>query len=218
MSLTGGFPTGDPNSVLLLIFYTQNLSTYRAVCSQLNVTFHIEENHSISSTCLLSTTHRIAIYTACFVVAVVLNVIRAFLFYYICVNASCVLHSKMFSAVLRTPMRFFDTNPMGQCVIIMTSILILTAQCITGRVLNRFSKDVGFLDKLLPFVFCEYMLVRMMLCWKLATCSQHPFFCIFIVSLSICYNNHHSCCVKRVAYSPSHCTHRCVIVYTAVLP
>lgn len=41
--------------------------------------------------------------------------------------------------------------------------------------MNRFSKDVGFLDKLLPFVFCEYMLVRMMLCCKLLTCSQYSF-------------------------------------------
>ena len=33
---------------------------------------------------------------------------------------------------------------------------------IAGRVLNRFSKDVGFLDKLLPFIFCEYTLVRIL--------------------------------------------------------
>ena len=184
MSLTGGFPTGDPNSVLLLTFYTQNLSTYRAVCSQFNITFHLVENYSISSNCLLSTNHRIAIYTACFVATVVLNVVRAFLFYYVCVNASCVLHSKMFAAVLRTPMRFFDTNPIGQCVVVINiTVLILEVQCIIGRVLNRFSKDVGFLDKLLPFVFCEYMLVRMMLCFKLLTCSQLSF-SLYIYSIS----------------------------------
>lgn len=28
-----------------------------------------------------------------------------------------------------------------------------------GRILNRFSKDVGFLDDLLPFNFCEFLLV-----------------------------------------------------------
>lgn len=127
MSLTGGFLTGDSNSVLFLAFYTLYLSTFRAVCSQLNITFHLEENHSISPNCLLPTNDRIAIYTACFVTTVVLNVLRAFLFYYICVNASCVLHSKMFAAVLRTPMRFFDTNPIGQCVVIIRiPLLILT--------------------------------------------------------------------------------------------
>ena len=28
-----------------------------------------------------------------------------------------------------------------------------------GRILNRFSKDIGFLDDLLPYVFCEFLLV-----------------------------------------------------------
>jgi len=30
---------------------------------------------------------------------------------------------------------------------------------LVGRVLNRFSKDVGFLDDLMPYVFGEFMLV-----------------------------------------------------------
>jgi len=29
----------------------------------------------------------------------------------------------------------------------------------SGRILNRFSKDVGFLDDLLPYLFCEFILV-----------------------------------------------------------
>ena len=28
-----------------------------------------------------------------------------------------------------------------------------------GRVLNRFSKDVGFIDDVLPYIFCEYLVV-----------------------------------------------------------
>ena len=31
---------------------------------------------------------------------------------------------------------------------------------LAGRILNRFSKDVGFLDDLLPYIFCEFILVR----------------------------------------------------------
>jgi ATP-binding cassette subfamily C (CFTR/MRP) protein 4 len=41
------------------------------------------------------------------------------------------MHDNMFTKVLRTPMIFFDTNPVG-------------------RVLNRFSKDIGLVDELLP--------------------------------------------------------------------
>ena len=29
----------------------------------------------------------------------------------------------------------------------------------SGRVLNRFSKDIGFMDDILPYVFCEYLIV-----------------------------------------------------------
>ena len=31
---------------------------------------------------------------------------------------------------------------------------------VLGRILNRFSKDVGFLDDLLPYIFCEFLLVN----------------------------------------------------------
>ena len=76
---------------------------------------------------------------------IVINLARAIAFFFVCVNASRVLHDRMFASILRVPVLFFDTNPIG-------------------RVLNRFSKDVGFLDDLLPFQFCEYMLVSGCVC------------------------------------------------------
>ena len=39
---------------------------------------------------------------------------RSVLFFYICVNAAKILHNRMFGAVLRAPIRFFDTNPIGK--------------------------------------------------------------------------------------------------------
>ncbi len=48
-------------------------------------------------------------------------------------RASSVLHIRLIGDVLRLPMVFFDTTP-------------------TGRLLNRFSKDVDVLDNTLPFV------------------------------------------------------------------
>lgn len=51
-------------------------------------------------------------------------------------RSSKKLHNKMFASLLNAPMRFFDTNP-------------------SGRILNRFSKDMGAIDELLPKAMIE---------------------------------------------------------------
>ena len=114
--------------------------THRADCSSLNLTYLEEINDSARSLCDLSTNQRVGIYSATVAGAILVNFTRTITFFFICVNASRMLHNQMFGSILRAPILFFDTNPIG-------------------RVLNRFSKDVGFLDDLLPFQFCEYMLV-----------------------------------------------------------
>ena len=45
--------------------------------------------------------------------AVLLSILRAVLFYFLCVNAARKLHNSMFGAILRAPVRFFDRNPIG---------------------------------------------------------------------------------------------------------
>ena len=60
-----------------------------------------------------------------------LSVLRSFLAFSITINASRRLHDAMTLAVLRAKIEFFDTNPLG-------------------RVLNRFSADIGSNDDQLP--------------------------------------------------------------------
>ncbi|XP_037804292.1 canalicular multispecific organic anion transporter 1-like isoform X2 [Penaeus monodon] len=48
-----------------------------------------------------------------------------------CLRSSRVLHQRLLDSVLRLPMSFFDTNP-------------------SGRIINRFSKEVSVLDNTLP--------------------------------------------------------------------
>eukprot|EP01061_Rhynchopus_euleeides_P034018 TRINITY_DN576_c0_g2_i2.p1 TRINITY_DN576_c0_g2~~TRINITY_DN576_c0_g2_i2.p1 ORF type:complete len:1346 (+),score=493.74 TRINITY_DN576_c0_g2_i2:2-4039(+) len=69
-------------------------------------------------------------------VLVVLGVARALLFFRLSITASTKMHNKMFLQVVHSPCQFFDANP-------------------TGRVLNRFSKDVGQMDDLLPWIFFD---------------------------------------------------------------
>ena len=72
---------------------------------------------------------------ACLVGAsVIFAVIRAYGFLVVSLRCSERLHDKMVLAILQAPVHFFDSNPVG-------------------RILNRFSKDVGCLDEQLPKTF-----------------------------------------------------------------
>lgn len=51
-------------------------------------------------------------------------------------RSSIKLHNQMFSNILAATMRFFDTNP-------------------SGRILNRFSKDMGVVDEILPRMYLD---------------------------------------------------------------
>lgn len=76
-------------------------------------------------------------------VVVVLSVTRSILSFALTIKASKRLHDTMTTAVLRAKIEFFDTNP-------------------SGRILNRFSADVGSNDDLLPptlfdFLMCAFL-------------------------------------------------------------
>jgi len=63
--------------------------------------------------------------------AMVLCGIRDFLAYCLTVRSSRNLHTRMTESVIKSPVLFFDTNPLG-------------------RIMNRFSSDTGNLDDNLP--------------------------------------------------------------------
>ena len=65
-------------------------------------------------TCPLSQTQRLTIYAALVVNCVLLNMLRGVLLYLVFINASRVLHNRMFRSILRTPVLFFDNNPSGK--------------------------------------------------------------------------------------------------------
>ena len=75
-----------------------------------------EVNFSIdsSSAFSLSTHQRNGIYGGIVSVSLIFVIIRAVLCYLIILAASRSLHSKMLTAILRAPVLFFDTNPVGE--------------------------------------------------------------------------------------------------------
>ncbi len=74
--------------------------------------------------------------------ALFLCIFRSVFFYWLSMRTTKYLHEKMLRNVMNTKTRFFDLNPIG-------------------RIMNRFSKDVGNLDDVLPvtlFEFCHVIL------------------------------------------------------------
>ncbi|XP_067406340.1 ATP-binding cassette sub-family C member 12-like [Emydura macquarii macquarii] len=72
------------------------------------------------------------VYGMSMVTMIVLSIIKGFVFTKTTLKASSILHDNVFYKILLSPMSFFDTTP-------------------TGRLMNRFSKDMDELDVRLPF-------------------------------------------------------------------
>ncbi|XP_057563172.1 ATP-binding cassette sub-family C member 4-like [Hippopotamus amphibius kiboko] len=72
------------------------------------------------------------------VATVLFGITRSVLIFYVLVNSSQTLHNKMLESILRAPVLFFNRNPIG-------------------RILNRFSKDIGHMDDLLPLTFQDFI-------------------------------------------------------------
>ncbi|KAM6388822.1 ATP-binding cassette sub-family C member 5 isoform 5-T6 [Pluvialis apricaria] len=108
---------------------------------QLGETPHIENttvtlgNDTVISNSMKDNPHMhyyAGIYALSMAVMLILKAVRGVVFVKGTLRASSRLHDELFRRILRSPMKFFDTTP-------------------TGRILNRFSKDMDEVDVRLPF-------------------------------------------------------------------
>ncbi|XP_072387967.1 ATP-binding cassette sub-family C member 4-like [Diabrotica undecimpunctata] len=76
------------------------------------------------------------IYGVLISITIVMTLGRSFSFYSLVMSCSRNLHKILFKGVIYAKMRFFDTNP-------------------SGRVLNRFAKDIGSVDESIPRVLLD---------------------------------------------------------------
>lgn len=114
-----------------------------------------------------STETSIYIYTAITSIIVVLAITRSISFFYACMKSSVKLHDKMFNSIINASMRFFNTNS-------------------SGRILNRFSKDMGAIDELLPTAMLDCVQIFIVLFGIIAVVgSVNPWLLIptFIIAI-----------------------------------
>lgn len=111
----------------------------------------------------------IYIYSAIVASVFLVGITRSLLFYTLATRCSQRLHDQVFGALIRTGMRFFDTNP-------------------SGRILNRFSKDMGAIDELLPKAVLDAGQITMMMIGSLVvSCTVNPIFLVPIVFISLIF-------------------------------
>lgn len=88
----------------------------------------------------LKTTVSLSILAVIILICIVVSLGRSFLYYKLAMMSSMNLHRDMFRNLLRAPMIFFNNNP-------------------CGRILNRFSRDLGAVDELLPILLLDALQV-----------------------------------------------------------
>ncbi|CAF4155270.1 unnamed protein product [Rotaria sordida] len=81
---------------------------------------------------------RFYIYCGITLVLLILTLFRSITMKLICLNASRVLHNKMFIRLIHCPISFFDFNPIG-------------------RILNRFTKDISIVDEELSHTLYDFL-------------------------------------------------------------
>uniref|UniRef100_A0A3Q2CNF4 Multidrug resistance-associated protein 4 n=1 Tax=Cyprinodon variegatus TaxID=28743 RepID=A0A3Q2CNF4_CYPVA len=94
---------------------------------------------------------------------------RNIILFTVLVKSAQSLHNSMFNAILRAPVRFFDINPIG-------------------RVLNRFSKDIGQVDNMLPWTFTDLIQLLLQIVGVIAVAaSVIPWILIPVVPLLVVF-------------------------------
>uniref|UniRef100_A0A4W5KXZ1 ATP-binding cassette, sub-family C (CFTR/MRP), member 2 n=2 Tax=Hucho hucho TaxID=62062 RepID=A0A4W5KXZ1_9TELE len=85
------------------------------------------------------------------------------------INASRILHTRLLNNILRVPMMFFDTTP-------------------SGRVVNRFAKDIFTVDEAIPQSFRSWIMCFLGVLGTLfVICLATPIFTAIIIPLAVVY-------------------------------
>ncbi|XP_041055069.1 multidrug resistance-associated protein 4 isoform X2 [Carcharodon carcharias] len=111
------------------------LSYWATSQEQLNNT---QINGSNNTTQQLDINFYLGIYAGLTIAVILFGTTRSLIIFKVLVKASQELHNRMFTSIIRAPVLFFDRNPIG-------------------RILNRFSKDIGHLDDLLPYTCMDFL-------------------------------------------------------------
>lgn len=119
---------------------------------KLNVNSTIIEN-GVNVTKELNLDFYLGVYGGLTAATIIFGFMRNLLLFNVLVRCAQSLHNRMFNSILCTHVRFFDINPIG-------------------RVLNRFSKDIGQLDSNMPWTFVDFIQVFLQILGVIAVAAS----------------------------------------------
>lgn len=109
------------------------------------------------------------IYGAIMLALFIIAITRSIAFYHVCIAASQNLHDSMFHGIISTTMQFFNYNPLG-------------------RIMNRFSKDMGSTDEALPKAMLDAIQLNLYTIGAIVvTVFADVYLAVFIIFLSILF-------------------------------
>ncbi|XP_073846051.1 multidrug resistance protein 5 isoform X1 [Musca autumnalis] len=109
------------------------------------------------------------IFTGINVSVILFSLLRSLLFFTLAKQSSTNLHNTMFNGVTRASMYFFNTNP-------------------AGRILNRFAKDLGQVDEVLPGVMMDVIQIFLaILGIVVVLCIVNPWYLLATAILGVIF-------------------------------
>jgi len=141
--------------------WTEKNSTTKALAASF-----IHENDNIN----------LVIYASLIVLLFLFGLGRTIFTFLVCLSSSINLHDAVFKRLLRAPISFYETNPLG-------------------RILNRVTRDVGIIDQVIPGSFADFSSVFFNVFGVLVlTMVINPYLlipCIFIAILAYPSRNYY---------------------------
>ncbi|CAN8003961.1 unnamed protein product [Ixodes hexagonus] len=155
----------------LLIFVILFYAIYTAIGVFVGIWLSEWTNDSLyhdSTSALSLRTYRIEVYILLSVLQAVVNFLTVIMLWKVALSTSTTLHQLMLNGVMRAPMSFFDTIP-------------------SGRLMNRFGKDVDQLDVQLPTT--AHYTLELLFLFASSTfliCINIPIYILIVVPVMAC--------------------------------
>nr|AHK05647.1 ATP-binding cassette transporter sub-family C member 1 isoform X7 [Tigriopus japonicus] len=142
------------------------------------LSFWADSNGADPATANDKTPFYLGVYSGIGALQIIIMIVREIVLFIACADASNLIHARLLSKVVSSPMSFFDTNPIG-------------------RIVNRFSADIGTVDDGIPFqisllfeCFTSIATVLALICYSL------PIFMTVILPLAFMYYGIQRCYIS----------------------